>query len=1051
MRPALLLPTIIVSPSMPSRLFCLLPCQFVLCLLCISVRADEVNFRRDILPVLSDKCFSCHGPDESQRAADFRLDVEALAKNEELAAIVPGDASASELIRRISSPDADDLMPPPDSHRAPLTNEEVETFRRWINEGAPWQKHWSFEKPVRAPVNQSEFDNPIDYFVAARLSKSGLTASAPAAWSTLARRLALDLTGITTDSPLVSALERNPSEARYRQLVEALLASPHFGERMAMWWLDAARYADTDGYQQDATRNNWPWRDWVVDAFNQNLPFDQFTVEQFAGDLLPDSTAEQVLATCFHRNHMSNGEGGRHPEESRVDYVIDRVNTTGTVWLGLTIGCSQCHSHKFDPISQHDYYRMSAFFNSIDEDGKAGAGAKPFMKYESPAASRAVAEAEIVVNGRKPFLDAARKRAELEFRDWLQDQCATSPDTYRTWTPIVPSRLKSAEGTRFRKEDDGYVQTYGPVPFQDDYWITLNSENSKGERISGFRLEVLPAANHTQGKLSRGKTGEFILTDVKAQIRRTGQSQVRDIEIATAVADVEKNVSGRNYGKIRDTLDDDPRNGWTTETHDAHSPHVAVFAFDQPLKLRADEELTIVLLQRSTYGDSNIGRFRISLTAESNSVLNTVTETPLQLLSNLNPRAASDVPSDLRKRLLDQFLSEHLEFQYAKSQLDSAQQQLSEFKKLSGSLNVTVLAEKQQPRTSYVLTRGIWDQHGDTVQPGVPEAILPLPTPESASRLELARWLVSKDNPLTARVIVNQLWQMCFTQGLVRTPEDFGLQGEQPTHPKLLDWLAVEFMESGWDVKHILRLIVTSDTYRQSSLDPSQEKLAADPENRYLARMSRSRLPAWMIRDNALKVSGLLNPALGGPPMRPYQPDGVWAEMFMGRFRYRPSQGSVQFRRTLYAFWRRSAAPTFLFDSSQRRVCEVRPRLTNTPLQALTLLNDVSFLESAREIARQAYADSDAGKKDAHATASKTQWLMFERILGRAPAQAELAVMHDTFEQALAVYRTSPESAKEFLTFGQPETQVQENFVTLAACTVVASLILNLDEAITRE
>lgn len=1023
------------------------------CILLPYGHATEVSFRRDILPILSDKCFSCHGPDESQRSADLRLDLESSAKDTDFAAIVPGNAEASALIDRISSREVDELMPPPESHREPLTDTQIALFRTWINQGANWQKHWAFEKPRRPEVKTPDTSNPIDYFVSKRRQAAHLQASPQAAWQTLARRVSLDLTGVASRSELALELANEPSELKYEQFVEELLASPQFGERMAMWWLDSARYADTDGYQQDATRNNWPWRDWVVEAFNKNLPFDQFTVEQFAGDLLPEATQEQILATCFHRNHMSNGEGGRHPEESRVDYVIDRVNTTGTVWLGLTIGCSQCHTHKFDPISQHDYYRLAAFFNSIDEDGKAGTGAKPFLKYKSEAAQRAVAEAAAIVVTRKPILEHRKKQAEFEFKDWLEQKCRSLQDDFQTWRPVQNAKLQSIEGTRFKLAEEGIIQTFGPTPFQDDYWITFDSKSTAGQRISGFRLDVLPHTSHTDGKLSRGESGEFILTDVKCQIRKVGQSQVRDVEIKTAVADAERKVSGRNYGKIRDTLDDDPRNGWTTESHSPHESHSAIFTLRQPIVLQDDEELTFILLQRSTYGDSNIGRFRISITSEPGSVLGSMDATPETELAELAPQQASDVPSELRQRLLKQFLSEHAGYQEAKQQLDAAQEQLNSFEKSAGPVNVTVLKQRETARKSHVLIRGVWDQHGDEVSANVPAAVLPLTNLHDPSRLDLAKWLVSKDNPLTARVIVNQLWQICFTQGLVRTPEDFGLQGEQPTHPELLDWLAVEFMESGWDVKHMLKLIVLSETYRQSSLDPEQKLQEIDPENRLLARMTRSRLPAWMIRDNALNASGLLNPSVGGPPIKPYQPDGVWAEMFMGRFRYQPSQGASQFRRTLYAFWRRSAAPTFLFDSSQRRVCEVRPRLTNTPLQALTLLNDLSLLESSRALAKSTCEQLSLKETDVlteSAANSAVQQLFFQ-ILGRALYEEEKRVLASSLQQAFDTYCNSPSQAAELLNFGQPENQVKENTVNVAACTVLASLIFNLDEAITRE
>ncbi|MCA9016546.1 MAG: DUF1549 domain-containing protein [Planctomycetaceae bacterium] len=547
--------------------------------------AGEVNFSREILPILSDRCFHCHGPDPAHREADLRLDVReaATADREGTAAIIPGKPAASELLTRITTSDADLLMPPPAAHRKPLTKKQTELIRQWIAEGAKWGRHWSFEPPAKAELSaQEKQQNPIDVLVRRRLAEEGLSLSPVTTKQTLIRRLSFDLTGLPPTPEEVEAFVNDPSPDAVAKLVDRLLKSKHYGERMAMWWLDLARYSDTDGFQQDSTRTNWPWRDWVVQSFNENKPFDQFTIEQFAGDLLPSATPEQKLATCFHRNHMTNGEGGRDPEESRIDYVIDRVNTTGTVWLGLTLGCCQCHSHKFDPISQADYYSLFAFFNSIDEDGKAGGGAKPYLKYKSPLVERAIQEAQQVVDERRPLEAQARKQAEQEFEPWLAEQIRLVEKGFAAWHLPQVRSLTSVEGTILKQEADGTIQSSGPKPRQDDYRLIAAT---KLPRVTGIRLEVFPHASHTDGKLSRGESGEFILTDVKLQVRRQGSSQLRDIEFATAVADVEKEAKGRNYGKIKDTLDDDPRNGWTTEAHDPKQKHTAVFALAEPLVL----------------------------------------------------------------------------------------------------------------------------------------------------------------------------------------------------------------------------------------------------------------------------------------------------------------------------------------------------------------------------------------------------------------------------------------------------------------------------------
>ncbi|MCA9204903.1 MAG: DUF1553 domain-containing protein, partial [Planctomycetales bacterium] len=506
-------------------------------------------------------------------------------------------------------------------------------------------------------------------------------------------------------------------------------------------------------------------------------------------------------------------------------------------------------------------------------------------------------------------------------------------------------------------------------------------------------------------------------------------------------------------GLVKDTLDDDPRNGWTTETHDATQPHVAVFALAEPLYLADDEELLFVMLHRSTRGDANIGRFRLAVTDQPGPAVRSLDPMPLEELAATDLRVDQPLPAKLRDRLLAQFLSDHGRYQQVKSELDQANRQLAEVKRAAGELNVMVLAERKEPRPTHILERGVWDKKGDVVQRRFPVALeksdptsandsTAAETADSLTRLDLARWLVAQDNPLTARVVANHLWQICFGAGLVRTPEDFGLQGELPTHPELLDWLAVELIDCGWDLKHVLRIIVTSDTYRQSSA-VAPDMLERDPENRLLARGSRYRLPSWMIRDAALRDCGLLNPALGGPPTMPYQPDGVWAEMFMGRFRYEPSQGPAQFRRTVYAFWRRASAPTFLFDSAQRRVCEVRPRLTNTPLQALTLLNDRSLWEASRQLARDAITDSDASE-------SRITF-MFRRVLSRDPQPDELAVLSRELRKARDHYERTPADAGRLLDFGQPELRDSKQPAELSAYTLLGNMLFNMDEAMTHE
>ncbi len=997
---------------------------------------ERVRFSRDVLPILTENCFACHGPDESQRKADLRLD----QREGALTVLSLEKPAESELLARVLSTDDEVVMPPPASHKKRLTAKQVETLRRWIEAGAPWGKHWAFERPVQVDPPKIAA-HPIDAFVRARLAEEGLAPAVRGLRHTLARRVSFDLTGLPPSTSELDEFLKDDSNLAYERLADRLLASEHFGERLAMWWLDAARYSDTDGFQNDATRTNWPWRDWVVSAFNLNLPFDQFTIEQFAGDLFPNATPEQRLATCFHRNHMTNGEGGRDPEESRIDYVIDRVSTTGTLWLGLTLGCCQCHSHKYDPITHRDFYSLTAFFNSIDEDGKASNAAKPYLSYQSPLAARAVQEAQELVDQCKPREAQARTAAEAPFADWLVARAAEVKDGFQAWHPLVNAELESIEGTQLSQTPDGTVQASGANPRQDDYRLAATVKLS---RVTGLKLEVLPHESHTGGGLSRGRSGEFILTDIKVQVRRRGSSQIRDLLVANAVADVSaEQKDARSYGDVKGVLDDDPRNGWTTKSHDPKHPHFAVFALAEPLELEADEELVFELRHRSTDGDANIGRFRVSVTDQAGATVRSIDTPLLEQLAAAKLADLKQLDEKLRAKLFDQFLADHEPYQIEKAALDRATRQLSEVQNGAKKIDVMVLAERAEPRPTHVLLRGVWDKKGEVVPRDVPAAIAPWSAEEPRTREQLAHWIVSRDNPLTARVIVNHFWQMLFGTGLVKTTEDFGLQGERPTHPELLDWLAVDFMEHGWDIKRLLKLIVTSETYQQSS-SVSAGLLARDPENRLLARGSRYRLPSWMLRDAALKSSGLLNSALGGPPVRPYQPDGVWEEMFMGRFKYEPSEGAAQHRRTLYAFWRRAIAPTFLFDSAQRRVCEVRPSRTNTPLQALTLLNDANYLAAARALAAHAL---QAGADPATRLAEITR-----RVVSRPPTTREAVILERELDRALTHYRAHPADAKSFLrqTNYQHSEQTQSD-VELAAYTLISSLILNLDEALNHE
>lgn len=1016
--------------------------------------ADEpVDFNRDIRPLFSNNCLACHGFDESSRSTELRLDTRegALADLGGYSAVVPGNPEQSAILARISGAEGVELMPPAESHKKQLSPEAVDKVRRWIAEGAQWGKHWAFDPPVASDIPVAS-GHPVDHFVARRLDKEGMELAPTAAVHTLARRLSFDLTGLPPRYADVQNLGSEPSADEWREWTDRLLDSPHFGERMAMWWLDGARYSDTDGFQGDSTRNNWPWRDWVVAAFNKNMPFDQFTIEQFAGDLLPDATDEQRLATCFHRNHMHNGEGGRDPAESRVDYVLDRTNTMGTLWLGLTLGCTQCHDHKFDPISQRDYYSLTAFFNSIAEDGKAGGGAKPFLDYKSSLVQPTIDECKQVLDEMKANLDQIRDDAEEAFETSLIQMIEQAQTLSDPWRIVIPSKMRSTEGTVLSCNESGVITANDSQVVQDDYFVEVPSDTIG--RITGIRLEVFADEKHVQQKYSFAETGEFILTNAKLRLRSKMDSSVTDLPLRRATASIEGKGADSKYGRASGTLDDDPRTGWTTRTKPVEPVQVVVFELSEPLVLNDETVLDVALLQRSLAPGEMIAKFRLSVTDQRGNAVRSLKPMPIEELAGAiaerkisAPEEAyteSDVGETLRRKLKDQFLADHSPWIKASEKHDKASRQFGAAKGAAGTLKVTVLKEREESRKTHVLVRGVWNDHGEEVNPGVLPAVMQTQGVDVNDRVKLAEWIVSRENPLTARVIVNQVWQLFFGAGLVRTPGDFGSQGEMPTHPELLDWLAVDFMEHDWDLKHLVKQIVSSGVYRQDSR-VSEDLLERDPENRMLARGARFRLPSWMIRDASLTVSGLLNPTVGGPPMFAYQPPGVWQDQFMGRFTYVPTMGPGQYRRTLYTFWRRSSAPTFLFDSAMRRTCEVVPRRTNTPLHALTLLNDITALEAARNLAEQGW------EPDRNTIAQARLKRMFQMVLSRLPLQEEFTILQREHEKAMSYYAQNPDAATELITVGQLPDPVGVPVEKIAADMLAASLILNLDESITHE
>ncbi|HVR76617.1 MAG TPA: PSD1 and planctomycete cytochrome C domain-containing protein [Planctomycetota bacterium] len=837
--------------------------------------AGPVEYNRDVRPILSDRCFACHGPDAQERKSGLRLDVREAALGPARSgkrAIVPGKPDESILIARITSTDPSFVMPPPEAQKS-LSGSEKDVLRRWVAAGAEYQEHWSFippRRPALPPVEARAWPrNEIDHFILARLEAEGLAPSVEADRTTLLRRWSLDLPGLPPSPAEVDAFLADEGPGAHERQVERLLASPHHGERMAVEWLDAARYADTHGFHIDSGRDMTRWREWVIDAFNTNMPFDRFTVEQIAGDLLPDASDESRIASGFHRNHMINFEGGAIPEEYHMAYVVDRVNTTGTVWLGLTVACTQCHDHKFDPITQREYYQLYAFFHNVPEKGLDGAkgNAAPLLKMPTEA-DRAALEridesirtAEARLEGPSPELDHGQEK-------WEE---------------------RAAQGT-----------VAGPVP-------------------------------------------------------EPGKAR------APAAPEMPADVAG---------------------------------ALRTPRDARSEAERTT--LRR---------HFRRGVSPEGQRLV--------EEAKGLR-KSRAEVEARIRTTM--------------------------------------VMEEMAAPRETFLLVRGQYDKRGEKVTAGVPAFLPPLPEGAPPTRLGLARWLVDPSNPLTARVTVNRYWQMYFGTGLVRTAEDFGSQGEAPSHAGLLDWLAIELVESGWDVKALQARIVLSAAYRQSSRR-APELNERDPENRLLARGPRLRLQAEFIRDQALAAGGLLDRRIGGRSVSPYQPAGLWEELASREDganwtaqTYVQSHGEDLYRRTMYTYWKRTAPPPTLmtFDAPDRETCTVRRARTNTPLQALVLLNDPTYVEASRKLAERMMREAE-GSPEARIT------FAFRWTTGRAPAPAEAEVARRLFEESLAAYRKDPEAARKLLGVGESKRDESLDAAELGAWTLVASLLLNLDVTVTK-
>ncbi len=989
---------------------------------------SKVDYSRDVQPILSENCYQCHGPDAKKRKGDLRLDLRQSEekKREGTRIIEPGKPGASELIRRLLSHDLDEKMPPPDSVQRP-DEREIEILKTWIEEGAEWEGHWAFEK-IERPIPKHKNMHPVDAFVHTVLKEENLEPAPTAARETLIRRLKLDLTGLPPTSGEIDAFLSDDKTGAWKRLVDLTLDSPAYGERMAWDWLEAARYADTNGYQGDRERTMWPWRDWVVKAFNDNLSYDQFTIWQLAGDLLPEATQEQILATGFNRNHMINGEGGRIAEENRVEYVFDMTETMGTIWMGLTLTCARCHDHKFDPLLQSEYYQLNAFFNQTPVNGGGG---DPFTKPVIQAGSTAQNEELKRMRGEilalqkeieKPRNEQGNAQARWEAK-MLRDLPANE------WTRLLPKKAGAKEQTLEIKEG-GLIYASGKNPEKDEYLVVYPLKQGK---ITGLRLEAVRHPKMTHGGLARSDSGNFVLTDLQFKLRKSAVDELVPLGIAGASATFEQGSL-----KVKNTFDNNPSTGWAVwEGKPIDRDHAAVFRLKESIEVAEGAQLEVTLKFNSPHKHHNLGHFRFSST---NSPKPSLKNDRGGLTAALRTPPGRRSPSD-RKIVMEAFSSQNDELSALRKKQTELQ---AKVKKTQSSFpRVMVMADLPKPRQTYMLDRGLYNQRGKPVSPEVPSWLPPLPKTENPNRLDLARWLTDPRHPLAARVTVNRFWQMLFGVGLVKTAEDFGVQAEYPRHPGLLDWLAAEFIESGWDVKGLIRTIVTSDTYRRSSRISSFEEYERDPENRLLARGPRYRMPSWMIRDQALAVSGLLNPQVGGKSVFSYQPDGIWADATFGKKRFRQDSGEALYRRSLYTYWRRIIGPTMFFDVAKRQVCEVKPLRTNTPMHALTIMNDVTYVEAGRSLADDVL--QNAGNEETRLR------LAVKKVLAREPSKEELTLLKRSLNRGLDSFTKDPESAERFLSHGDSKSTSDIPPSTRAAWAALCLNLLNLDETLNKE
>lgn len=1038
--------------------------------------SEKVDFARDVRPILSSKCFFCHGPDETERKADLRLDTKegALSEHGGIIPIVPGDTEASEAWLRIVSDDPDEIMPPPKVKKE-MTSEEKDTIRRWIEQGADWSGHWAFEAPTQtAPPTEhlesryvNKVTNEIDAFILSRLQDYGHSPSPEADRRTLIRRLSFDLTGLPPSPKEVANFVEDPSPLAYESLVDRLLQSKRFGERMALMWLDAARYGDTSVMHADGPRDMWPWRDWVIEAYNSNQPYDQFSIEQIAGDLIPDATLNQKVASGFNRNHPSSDEGGAIAEELRVSYVVDRVKTTANVWLGLSMECAQCHDHKYDPISQKEYFQFYAYFNNTTDPGmqtRRGNQA-PFIEVVSRIEEGRLLEIDDLLSETEAAANTKRSEAFKGFVEWNPSQENNGQpiedgkkrlENLRHYFPLdepggtllcdVRSRkdavsekpLKTVDGkfgkavvfdgnTSFRAP--GFTELDNRSKFSFAAWIKIDSP------ISGAIFSKMNEKNQFRGFdfwLEGGKVGAHLINTWPGNA----------VKVAT-----EEPIETGKWQHVALTY-----NGG------GKSESIKVFVNGElrtHTQLNGKSQLKATMKTPLPFvigGRSSSSRFKGQM--DEVRVYNRVL-TPEEIKWTMEDTIGNALATDPAKQsgeqkqiLRESYLSQTADdFRVARAKTQTAA--LERIDITTGKVTTMIMADNpaDKMRPTYLLERGAYDApvKDEVIPVGTPAFLPPLPEDAPPNRLALANWLFTDEHPLTARVAVNQIWQLFFGTGIVATTADFGNQGEFPSHPELLDWLAVDFRENGWDTKRLVKQILMSQTYRQASwIRPGD--LDNDPDNRYLARAPRFRIQAEMIRDNALALSGLLVDDIGGPGVKPYQPPGLWAEVGLsGKPIFVQDKGDKLYRRSLYTYWKRSAPhPAMLiFDAPNRETCVMKRPNTNTPLQALAAMNDVQMIEAARHLAERILREGG----DTDETRSK---FAFELATAREPTTGEVEAILELLKESRDRYGASPDQANGLLKAGESPRNESIDVTEHASWTLVANLILNLDEVLTR-